>query len=209
VGDAARGSDPGGVVRKERDIEVLWCSNQRRGRGTGWTFPPAVERKLKELTAGKRVCHLFGGRSRWGVRCDIDSIVKPDVYADAFLPPFVEDAFDVVILDPPYYGINQQMKQQLLRGAAYIAREQVIWFHTQWIAADSGMSMDKAFLVRVGDSCAVRCIQVFSVRPHAPGTKRKPLNYFTRGPAIKYNRWIAQPERLPLGELPDPAQVAS
>lgn len=139
----------------------------------------------------------FGGLSKWGVRMDIDRITRPDVLADAWLPPFVKDAFDVVILDPPYVSINQQMKQQLLRAAAYIAKRRVIWFHTMWIAGDAQMRLERAWLVRVGDSCAVRCIQVFSV----PTVKRKPRNYFSRGPAIKYNRWLRGELKLPFEKV--------
>ena len=111
---------------KRRKVHVLWCSNQRSGRSNRWSFPPNVERHLRKLTAGKRVLHLFGGLSRWGVRMDIDPLVKPNVIADAWLPPFTENAFDVVILDPPYVGINQQMKHLLLKAAAFIAKEAVI-----------------------------------------------------------------------------------
>src|SRR4051812_40293396 len=107
-------------------VEVLWCSNNRAGRSNGWRFPPKVERLLKQITAGKRVLQLFGGMSRWGVRIDIDRSVRPDVIADAWLPPFGADSFNVVIIDPPYHSINQQMKQQLLRTAAYVAREHVV-----------------------------------------------------------------------------------
>ena len=57
--------------------------------------------------------------------------------------------------------------------------------------------MRQAWLVRVGDSCSVRCIQVFEVGHRE---KRKPLNYFTCGPAIKYNRWLAGQTGLPFGE---------
>lgn len=106
------------------------------------------------------------------------------------------NAFDVVIIDPPYHSINQQMKAELLRAAAFIAREHVIWFHTQWIAADARMRSERAWLVRVGDSCSVRCIQMFAV---APGEKKRPHMRFTRGPAIKYNRWLAGAQRLPFG----------
>jgi methylase of polypeptide subunit release factors len=120
--------------------------------------------------------------------------VRPHVLADAWLPPFVKNAFDVVILDPPYVAMNQQMKQQLLRASAFIARESVIWFHTQWIASDTALSLRRSWLVRVGDSCSVRCIQVFRVKR---GEKKKPRNYFTRGPAIKYNRWLAGQTGLP------------
>jgi len=157
-------------------------------------FPPRVARLFREEFAGKRTCHLFGGFSTFGVRLDIDPATKPHVFGDAWLPPFVRDAFDVVILDPPYIGINQQMKQQLLRGASWIAREHVVWFHTQWIAAGTTSCVfDRAWLVRVGDSCAVRCIQVF--RTSATKTNGKP--FFTRGPAIRYNRWLAGQTGLP------------
>jgi len=158
---------------------------------------------LRAITAGQTVYHPFGGRAKFGRRGDIDPIVKPDVIADAWLPPFVRDAFDVVILDPPYVHLNCQMKNHLLRAAAYIAKERVIWFHTTWIAASSVIVLDRSWLVRVGDSCAVRCLQVFRV---AAGSKDAPRPHFTRGPAIKYNRWFAQPERLPFD--PRPRHVA-
>lgn len=183
------------MKRVRRRIGVLWCSNQRTCRSNGWRFPPNVEKHLRKLTAGKRVCHLFGGMSRWGTRIDIDRTVRPHVLADAWLPPFVEDAFDVVILDPPYVAMNQQMKQALLRQASWIARERVIWFHTQWIAGTTALPLSRAWLVRVGDSCACRCIQVFRV--NRAKRQRLATPHFTRGPAIKYNRWLAGQTGLP------------
>lgn len=189
------GRQAGRQRSRHRPVRVLWCSNQRSKRSNGWSFPPNVERHLRALTKGKRVCHLFGGMARWGVRCDIDPIVRPDVFADAWLPPFVENAFDVVILDPPYVSINQQMKQQLLRAASYIAKDAVIWFHTIWVASDTTLTLQRSWLVRVGDSCSVRCIQVFRVKP---GRKAKPRPFFTRGPAVRYNRWLAGQLRLPM-----------
>lgn len=180
---------------RTRSIGVLWCPNQRQGRSNGWCFPPAVARHLRGLTKGKRVCHLFGGLAQWGTRLDIDPATTPHVRGDAWLPPFVMNAFDVTILDPPYVGINQSMKQQLLRSAAFISRESVIWFHTQWIATDRGLPMREAWLVRIGDSCHVRCIQVFDVQA---GEKRRPRLFFSRGPAVRYNRWLVGQRRLPL-----------
>jgi len=174
-------------------VDVLWCGNARSGRSNGWSFPPRVHRHLRELTRGKRVCHLFGGLSSFGTRIDIDPTTRPHVLADAWLPPFVMNAFDVVVLDPPYFNINQQMKNQLLRGAAYIARESVIWFHTMWIASDAACRLERAWLVRVGDSCAVRCLQVFT----PPANKPRPRLEFTRGPAIRYNRWLGGNVPLP------------
>lgn len=65
-----------------------------------------------EITAGQSVLHLFGGQATWGRRLDIDSTLKPDVIGDAWLPPFKRDAFDVVIIDPPYAGINHHGAHQ-------------------------------------------------------------------------------------------------
>lgn len=147
-----------------------------------------------KLTEGRTVLHLFGGRATWGVRMDIDPTVKPDVLADAWLPPFGRNSFDTVILDPPYVHLNQQMKQALLRGAGYIARRQVIWFHTMWIAAGDPLRLRRSWLVRVGDSCAVRCVQVFDV---VNPDKGPPRLHFTRGPAVRYNRWLTGQRELP------------
>jgi hypothetical protein len=174
-------------------LEVLWCSNQRRRTGNGWAFPPNVRKLLIEITAGQSVLHLFGGQATFGRRLDIDSSLKPDVIGDAWLPPFKKNAFDVVIIDPPYAGINQQMKMQLLIAAAWVASNRIIWFHTQWIAGNAGCSPGRAWLVRVGDSCAVRCVQEF----HVGSGKRMPAPFFTRGPAIKYNRWLGGQAGLP------------
>lgn len=175
--------------------EVIWCSNQRTGRSNRWSFPRPVEKKLLELTEGKSVLQLFGGMSRFGLKLDIDPITKPHVIGDAWLPPFARDSFDVVILDPPYYGINQQMKSVLIRGAAFVARQYVYWFHTQWVAPDSHLTRERSWLVRVGDSCNCRCLLEWRVT-----AKEKPIPklHFTRGPALKYNRWLYGAQRLPM-----------
>lgn len=175
---------------------TLWCSNQRTGRSNRWSYPPNVEKLLRKITKGATVLQLFGGLSRWGVRMDIDPTVKPDIIADAWIPPFRKDSFDVVIIDPPYAGINQQMKQTLLRGAAYIAKDRVIWFHTMWTAPDSHMTRKRSWLVRVGDSCNCRCVIEWKVRR---GPKPAPRLHFTRGPALKYNRWLVGNVGLPFG----------
>lgn len=176
--------------------DVIWCSNPRAGTGNRWAFPPKVEKVLREITAGKTVLHLFGGIAKWGTRIDIDLGVRPNVIADAWLPPFGADSFDVVILDPPYTGINQQMKQLLLRGAGFVARERVYWFHTMWVHGDTGMTRERSWLVRVGDAAYCRCLIEWRVRP---GTKNAPKLLFTRGPAMKYNRWLVGNVGLPFG----------
>src|SRR6266542_1313446 len=110
------------------------------------------------------------------------------------MPPFSRYSFDVLILDPPYAGINQQMKQMLIRGAAFVAREHVMWFHTQWVAPDSGMRRERSWLVRVGVSCSCRCLIEWRVIARDTPI---PSLIFTRGPAIKYRRWLAGEVSLP------------
>jgi hypothetical protein len=188
-------------MRKPRHAKtsVLWCSNHRTGGVNGWAFPPAVEKLLLELTAGKRVLQLFGGLSRFGLKLDIDPTTKPHVIADAWLPPFQRDAFDVTIIDPPYVQLNQQMYRALVTNAAYVTRESIIWFHTLWMANGAAGRLEQGWLVRVGDMCSVRCLQLFSV----PLEKREPVRYFDRGPAMRYNRWLHGAVALPFDSPPE------
>lgn len=139
------------------------------------------------------VLQAFGGQSRFGLRVDIDPIVRPNVIGDAWLLPFKRNSFDAVILDPPYFHLNQTVKRDLLHSAAWVASKYVIWFHTIWIAGDRYCSYERGWLVRVGDTCAVRCLQVFRVSDNKP----PPARTFERGPAMRYNRWLSS--QIPLG----------
>ncbi len=179
--------------------EVLWCSNTRMRTGNGWRFPRAVERQILAEASGNNVLHLFGGLARFGLRMDIDAAVRPHVIADAWMPPFREASFDVVVIDPPYIRLNSQEKVALFQQAAFVARHKVIWFHTIWMSGSLGLAPVRSWLVRVGDECTVRCLQIFAV------TKRvEPVQQFKRGPAIKYNRWMLGNRLLPFGDS-DPA----
>jgi hypothetical protein len=187
-------------MKRQFPCEVLWCPNRSGkrvvaaggARRTGWIFPPAVEARLLEDCRGLSVLQLFGGRSSWGTRLDVDPFVHPDVIGDAWLPPFGKDSFDVVIIDPPYVTLSAQLKHSLFCAANFIARRRVVWFSTIWVAASSGFRTEASWLVRVGDSCHVRCLQYFSIRK-----KMEPVARFKRGPQMKYNRWLIQPEYLP------------
>jgi hypothetical protein len=184
-------------MKRTFPVDVLWCGNVRQGRKNLWSFPPKVEKFLQAECAGKTVLHPFGGRAKFGVRMDIDPVVRPNVLADAWLPPFGRDSFDVVILDPPYLHINAQVKTALFRHYIWIAREKLIWFHTIWTSTYGGVKQEKAFLVRVGDHCHVRCLQFFI--PREP--KRPPYTQYVRGPGMKYNRWLRQPGGLAFGNV--------
>jgi hypothetical protein len=154
-----------------------------------------VRELLLQETQDRTVVHLFGGRADFGVRLDIDPSLNPDVLGDAFLPPFARDSFDVVVLDPPYRRMGQQEIIALMCAAAWIARKHVYWFSTVWIATNRRLPLEHAWLIRVGDQCAIRTLQRFGVRE----PKLEPLKpgEFTRGPALKYNRWLKAGEPLP------------
>jgi hypothetical protein len=180
-------------VKRNYPVEVLWCASRRRRRHDGWAFPKEIETKIIELAGGNSVLQLFGGKAKFGVRMDIDPRVRPDVIGDAWMPPFAENSFDTVVLDPPYFQLNSQVRISLFMTAARIAARQVIWLHTLWVSPACGLQADRAWLVRVGDSCTVRCLQVFK------RTDRRilPMRHISRGPGMKYNRWLIQPQGLP------------
>jgi hypothetical protein len=168
-------------------IEVLVCrSNPRRG-GDGWAFPKDVRSLLVDETKDLTVLHLFGGKADFGTRLDIDPTLHPDVIGDAWLPPFAKDSFDVVIMDPPYIGnfrtMSNQKTRALFAAAAWIARRRVVWFHTVWIESPARCILEKAWLVKVGRHCNVRCLQFFT--PTSSAEKVPPVKFFSRGPAIR------------------------
>lgn len=168
-------------------------------KNRSWEFPGEVDALLRLELSGKKVLHLFGGRAGFGTRLDIDPIVRPNVIGDAWLPPFPKDSFDAVILDPPYQYVNSVMKLSLLRTAAFLARETVVYFHTIWINDAPCCKLKRSVLVVVGRNCHVRALQFFQVVK-----KPSQIRYFKRGPAIKYNRWLAQPQGF---AFPDPQKT--
>lgn len=162
----------------------------------GWAFPKDVRSLLIKECQDMSVLHLFGGKADFGVRLDLDETLCPDVVGDAWLPPFAKDSFDVVIMDPPYHGdfrtMSNQKTRALFAAAAWIARKRVVWFHTIWIEAPARCILEKAWLVKVGRHCNVRCLQIFT--PTSSARKVPPVKTFSRGPAIRYNRWLLQPQ---------------
>lgn len=186
-------------------VDVLLCGTNRPrrkhgNRRNGWSFPPAVRELLLQETQGLSVLHLFGGHADFGLRMDIDPATNPHVVGDAFLPPFPRDFCDVVILDPPYQMLRMDEKKALMWAAAWIARKRVYWFSTVWASTDRALPLVHSWLIRVGDQCAIRCLQKFEVREpkHTPLT----AGQFTRGPALFYNRWQLKHPPLPFAEFP-------
>jgi hypothetical protein len=180
-------------------IKIFWCGNLSKKRGEKWSFPPQVERYLRELCAGKSTLHLFGGKAKFGIRLDTDCFTEPDVIGDAFLPPFARASFDTVIVDPPYppyLALGPSTVRPLLMNAAYIAKKRVIWFAPLWVSGYTWLRLERSYVVRVGDYCELRSLQF--LRPTLPADFR-PVSHFTHGPAVKYNKWLRQPQMLPFG----------
>jgi len=66
-------------------------------------FPLHFEQNLVQLLGyPERILHPFGGMAEIGVRVDLNPAVEPDVVADAHGLPFEDEAFDLVVLAPPY-----------------------------------------------------------------------------------------------------------
>ena len=140
---------------------------------------------------------MFGGKAKFGVRMDTDPMTHPDVIADAFLPPFKRESFDTVILDPPYrpyMDLGPDNVRPLLMNAAWIAQREVIWFAPVWVSGYTWLRLQRSYMVRVADYAELRCLQF--LRPTLPAGF-EPVKRFRRGDAIKYNRWLAQPQGLP------------
>jgi len=185
------------------EVETIVCKRPPTAKANGWAFPRTVEDILRRELAGKSVLHLFGGLARFGTRMDIDPTTKPDVIGDAWMPPFKRSSFDVTVLDPPYVRFSCQMTTALCCQAAYVAREQVVWFSTLWLDHPARLKLRKAYAIVVGRNALMRCLQFFDVSEN----KMEPMRRFSRGPAIKYNRWLQQPHSLLFGD-PAPAESA-
>ena len=80
---------------------VLPRPNKSRYIGS---FPLHFEKRLLRLLGlgGGKILQPFGGKAEYGLRCDINSEVEPDIVCDAHTLPFRDNEFDLVILDPPY-----------------------------------------------------------------------------------------------------------
>lgn len=84
---------------------LVWVLPRPRKDHYPGGFPLYFEGRLIKflmLMPGSRVLHPFGGMAEYGIRCDLDPSVHPDVIADAHNLPFCDNVFDLVICDPPY-----------------------------------------------------------------------------------------------------------
>lgn len=83
-------------------IKELW--HLPRPNGTLYTggFPLHFEKRLFRTYKPRLILQPFGGKAEYGIRCDINPDVLPDIVCDAHNLPFKEESFDFVLCDPPY-----------------------------------------------------------------------------------------------------------
>jgi len=75
------------------------------------SFPLFFEIKLiRTLGNPEKILHSFGGHSEYGIRCDLNLDVTPDILADAHYLPIQNNCFDLVICDPPY---NDKLSEEM------------------------------------------------------------------------------------------------
>jgi len=91
-------------VRKPEKF-ILDATTGHETYRANWSWTKHTENWLRSNSIG-RILNIPCGKSKIGLRCDVDRKVKPDVIADLYHLPFNKYSFDTVICDPPFsfYG---------------------------------------------------------------------------------------------------------
>ena len=74
-----------------------------------WSWSHDLDDVLEKKFKGLTILNFPSGKSRIGLRADLDPTVDPDILADLFLPQenFKPGSFEVVICDPPFQYYNK------------------------------------------------------------------------------------------------------
>jgi len=74
-----------------------------------WSWNKDIDFLFSKKFKGKTILNFPCGKSRIGLRADLDPSVDPDIMADLFYPQehFKPNSFDVVICDPPFSYYNK------------------------------------------------------------------------------------------------------
>lgn len=82
---------------------LVWTLPRPRSDKYKGGFPLYFEQNLIQLLGyPDDILHPFGGMAETGIRVDLRPDVQPDVIGDAHDLPFLDESFDLVVLDPPY-----------------------------------------------------------------------------------------------------------
>jgi len=105
---------------------IAWCLPRPRRDKYPGGFPLHFERRLLDLLYSlgaprdSKILHPFSGKAEYGVRMDITPEVRPKIIANAHNLPFVNESFDIVILDPPFS--NKQSQELYSTGPLHFKR---------------------------------------------------------------------------------------
>ena len=83
-------------------IKELWFLPRPNGTKYRGSFPLHFEKRLFATYKPQSILQPFGGMAEYGIRCDINPEVKPDIVCDAHNLPFSDNTFNFVLCDPPY-----------------------------------------------------------------------------------------------------------
>lgn len=161
-------------MRNSAGVENLaWClPRPRRVNLVPGCFPAFFERKLMRLLdTPERVLQPFGGLAEYGIRMDIRREVSPDVVGDAHVLPFLDGAFDMALLDPPYseqdahdlYGTGRVRILVAAREAVRVVREGgwVVLYHELSLPGPPHCVLTHRILVETRNWHVARIVHVY------------------------------------------------
>lgn len=136
-------------------------------------FPLYFESRLLDLlrlSKGAMILHPFGGKAEYGIRCDVNPDVEPDIIADAHYLPFRDNIFDLVILDPPYsdelsqrlYGTAPVALKKYTKEAVRVLKEDgyLVMFHVIATPQISGTRLVKRIFIEHRLWHRLRCVHI-------------------------------------------------
>ncbi len=83
-------------------IKELWYLPRPNGTKYRGSFPLHFEKRLFGIYKPVSILQPFGGMAEYGIRCDMNSEVHPDIICNAHNLPFQDNSFDFVLCDLPY-----------------------------------------------------------------------------------------------------------
>ena len=149
------------------------------------SFPLHLERKLLNLLGfnenDHRILQPFGGKAEFGIRCDINPEVEPDIVCDAHNLPFQDNEFDLVILDPLYstdyskrlYGMGKLKFKTYTAEAVRVCKESgyVVMYHYLATPRIENTILVKRIFLETRMWHKLRCIHIHQKRSELWGNE--------------------------------------
>jgi len=119
------------IIKAKTDHKPEWYKRYRKQPVTlfkkAWVWSEAEEKLYAKLCIGN-ILHLCSGYSELGdQRIDINPDVQPSIVADVHYLPIRDQAFDTIIIDPPWHGPKNWMKwEQMVKEMIRVTRKRII-----------------------------------------------------------------------------------